>query len=76
MAAGDNEATKMLLDGLIASAAFPAFTVGAPVYLDDTAGDLVVAQPSTTNFAIRVVGEAVSATVLHFHPSNDYIVKV
>ena len=76
LAANDNGATKMLLDGVIASAAFPAFTIGAPVYLDDTAGDLVVAQPSTTNFAIRVVGEAVSATVLHFHPSNDYIVKV
>jgi len=76
LAANDNGATKMLLDGLIASAAFPTFTVGAPVYLDDTAGDLVVAQPSTTNFAIRVVGEAVSATVLHFHPSNDYIVHV
>lgn len=76
LAANDNGATKMLLDGLIASAAFPAFTIGAPVYIDDTAGDLVVEQPSTTNFAIRVVGEAVSATVLHFHPSNDYIVKV
>jgi hypothetical protein len=76
LAANDNGATKMLLDGLIASAAFPTFTVGAPVYLDDTAGDLVVAQPTTTNFAIRVVGEAISATVLHFHPSNDYIVHV
>lgn len=76
LAANDNDATKILLDGLIASAAFPAFTVGAPVYLDDTAGDLVVAQPTTTNFAIRVVGEAVSATVLHFHPSNDYIVHI
>ena len=76
VAGNDGSATKILLDGLVASAAFPAFTVGAPVYLDDTAGDLVVAQPSTTNFAIRVVGEAVSATVLHFHPSNDYIVHV
>ncbi len=76
LAANDNGATKMLLDGLVASAAFPSFTVGAPVYLDDTAGDLVVAQPSTTNFAIRVVGEAISTTVLHFHPSNDYAVHV
>ena len=76
VAGNDGSATKILLDGLVASAAFPAFTVGAPVYLDDTAGDLVVAQPSTTNFAIRVVGEAVSATVLHFHPSNDYIVHI
>lgn len=76
LATTDGSATEMLLDGLIASAAFPTFTVGAPVYLDDTAGNLVVAQPTTTNFAIRVVGEAVSATVLHFHPSNDYIVHI
>ncbi len=76
LAANDNGATKMLLDWLIASAAFPTFTVGAPVYLDDTAWDLVVAQPSTTNFVIRIVWEAVSATVLHFHPSNDYIVHI
>ena len=76
LAGNDGDATKILLDGLIASAAFPSFTVGAPVYLSDTAGDMEVAQPTTTNFAIRVVGEAVSATVLHFHPSNDYIVHL
>ena len=77
VAAGtDGNPTEVLLDGVIASAAFPAFTVGAPVYMSDTAGDMVVAQPSTTNFAIRVVGYAVSATVLHFQPSNDYIVHV
>jgi len=76
LASTDTNPTEILLDGLIASAAFPTFTVGSPVYLDDTAGDMVVAQPSTTNFAIRVIGDAVSATVLHFSPSRDYIVKV
>ena len=75
-ASGDTEPVNILVNGLIASAAFPAFTVGAPVYLDDTAGDLVVAQPSTTNFAIRIVGYALSATVLHFNPSPDYIVHI
>ena len=69
-------ATKILLDGLIASAAFPSFTVGAPVYLDDTAGDLTCTMPTTTNFAIRIVGEAISTTVLHFSPSRDYIVHI
>ena len=76
LASTDTNPTEILLDGVIASAAFPAFTVGSPVYLSDTAGDLVVAQPSTTNFAIRIVGYAVSATVLHFQPSQDYIVHV
>jgi len=76
LASTDGVATEILIDGLIASAAFPAFTVGAPVYMSDTAGDMVVAQPSTTNFAIRVLGYATSATVLHFRPSFDYIVHV
>jgi hypothetical protein len=73
-ASGDTEPTEILLYGKIRSAAFPAFTVGTPVYLDDTAGDLVVAQPSTTNFAIRIVGYAITAEDLLFNPSNDYIV--
>lgn len=76
LATTDGAATEILLDGVIASAAFPTLTIGAPVYMSDTAGDMVVAQPSTTNFAIRVLGYAVSATVLHFQPSNDYSVHV
>jgi hypothetical protein len=75
-ASTDTNPTEMLLDGVIASAAFPAFTVGSAVYASDTAGDMIVAQPSTANFAIRIMGYAMSATVLHFSPSNDYIVHV
>ena len=74
LAANADAATEMLVYGKVRSAAFPALTVGAPVYLDDTAGDLVCTQPSTTNFAIRVVGYAITAEDLMFCPSNDYIV--
>jgi len=74
VAGNDTDPTRVLLDWLIASAWYPAFTVWAPVYLDDTAWNLVVTQPSTDNFAIRIVWEAVSATVLHFNPSRDYAV--
>jgi len=74
LAASAEGATEMLVYGKVRSAAFPAFTVGAPVYLDDTAGDLVCTQPSTTNFAIRKVGYALSSTDLFFSPSPDYIV--
>jgi len=77
LAAGnDTDSSQMLKYGNIRSAGFPAFTVGAPVYLSDTAGDLVVAQPSTTNFAIRIVGYAITAEDLLFAPSPDYIVHV
>ena len=76
LASTDTNPTEILLYGKIRSAAFPVFTVGSPVYLSDTAGDLVVTQPSTTNFAIRKVGHALSAEELMFNPSNDYIVHV
>jgi len=76
LAANADAATEMLVYGKVRSAAFPAFTVGAPVYLSDTAGNIQVAQPSTTNFAIRICGYAISATDLLFNPSNDYIVHV
>ena len=74
LASTDTNPTEMLLCWKVRSAAFPAFTVGSPVYLDDTAGDLVVAQPSTTNFAIRKVGNALTAEDLMFNPSNDFII--
>jgi len=75
-AGGDTDPTKMLLIGKVRSAAFPAFTPGAAVYLDDTAGALVVAQPSTSNFAIRIVGFASTVEDLMFNPDNAWIVHV
>ena len=76
LAANADAATEMLVYGKVRSVAFPAFTVGAPVYLSDIAGDLTSTQPSTTNFAIRVCGYGVSAEELFFCPSPDYIVHI
>ena len=76
LAGADTEPTEMLLYGKIRSASFPVFTVGSPVYLSDTAGDIQVAQPDTTNFAIRKVGIALSAEELMWSPSPDYIVHI
>ena len=76
LAAGaDGNATKMLLWGKIrADANFPTLTVGAPVYMSETAGDIVVAQPTTASVAIRIVGFGNTADELFFCPSPDYIV--
>lgn len=74
-AASDGNATKMLLWGKIrADSAFPALTVGAPVYMGETAGDIVVTQPTTADVAIRVIGQGNTADELFFCPSPDYIV--
>jgi hypothetical protein len=73
-AAGNGSATKMLLWGVVnAATAFPSLTINAPAYVSETAGDIVVAQPTTTDVAVRVVGFAITADELFFNPSPDYI---
>jgi hypothetical protein len=71
-AAGDGEATNILLIGKIrADAVFPAFTKYAPVFLSPTtAGDLTNTAPSTAGQFIRCVGQAITATELWFNPDN------
>jgi hypothetical protein len=68
-AAGDASATTMLLHGIVrADTAFPALTIGAPVYVSETAGDIVVTQPTTTDVVIRIVGVAITADEIFFNP--------
>lgn len=73
--AGTNgNACTILLQGVIrADANFPALTINAPVYASETAGDIVVTQPTTTDVVIRVVGFALTADSIYFNPSPDYI---
>jgi hypothetical protein len=77
LAAGDGQATKMLLLGTMRSAKFPAsIALGAPVHISGaTAGAIVAAQPTTTDYVIRVVGFAITAepNTIYFCPSPDYI---
>lgn len=73
-AAADGNATTMLLIGIIrADAAFPDITIGAPVYVSTTVGDIQVAQPSGVDDVIRRVGFGLTINEIYFNPSNDYI---
>lgn len=73
-AASDGDPTVILLDGNIrADTAFPALTIGAPVYAGTTAGDIQVAQPSGTDDVIQVVGFALTADSIIVRISPDYI---
>ncbi len=72
-AAGDASATTMLLYGKIRSATLPALTVGAPVYLGTTLGDVQVAAPSGSTDIVRIVGYGNTAEDLFFNPENDWI---
>lgn len=74
-AAGDGSATRMLVYGKIrADANFPTLTIGAPAYVSTTPGDIQTAQPSGTDDVIRIAGYGITADVLLFNPSNDWIV--
>lgn len=68
----DGTAVTVLLHGIIrADANFPALTIGAPVYASTT-GDVVVAQPTTTDYVIRIIGYALTADELYFNPGNSW----
>lgn len=76
-AAADGDPTTILLNGAVrADTAFPALTINAPVYAGETAGDIVVTQPTTTDVVIRVLGFALTADAIIFNPSSDYTTHV
>lgn len=70
-AAADGDPTVILLIGKIrADANFPTLTIGAPVYVSTTTGDVQVAQPSGTDDVIRIVGYGNTADELYFNPAS------
>ena len=76
-AAADGNATKILLHGNVrADTAFPTLTIGAPVYVGTTAGDVQVAAPTGADDVVRVVGYALTADSMLFMPSPDHITHV
>ena len=76
-AAADADPTTILLYGQIrADAKFPALTIGAPVYVGETAGAIQVAIPTGADNVIRVVGRALTADEILFNPSQDHQITV
>lgn len=74
-AAGDGSVTKMLLMGTIrADTAFPALTIGKPVYMGETAGAVVTTAPSTADVCVRIVGHALTADELFFNPEKTIVI--
>jgi hypothetical protein len=76
-AANDGSATKILLMGKVrADTAFPALTVGAPVYMGTTAGDVQTTAPSGATDIIRCVGYGIGADTLYFDPDTTTLEHV
>jgi hypothetical protein len=74
-ASTNGNATSMLLQGTIRSAAFPAsIALGAPLFISGTAGDITATAPTTTDSVTRIVGYAITAepNSIYFNPDFTY----
>ena len=73
-AASEDAATTILLYGKVrADAAFPTLTIGAPVHIGVTAGDIQVAAPSGSGDIVRIIGYGNTANELFFCPDKTYL---
>lgn len=73
----DGNPVTVLLMGIIrADAVFPALTIGSQVFASETAGDVTVTKPTTTDAVVRCLGSALTADEMFFNPSPDFITAV
>lgn len=73
IATSGNPCLVALPGSFVHATAFPTMTIGAVMYMSETAGVITATQPTTTDAAIRVIGVAVHADKIFFYPSQDYI---
>lgn len=76
VAATDAALLVALPGSFVYATAFPTMTIGATMYMSETAGAITATQPVTTDAAIRVIGFAVHADKIYFNPSGDWITHV
>jgi len=68
------QALKVALPGsFVRNDAWTWATPGAPLYLSTTSGAISDNPPAATDEAVRVVAWVVTADVIYFNPSGDYI---
>jgi hypothetical protein len=72
MAIGVQFNSGMMLRGYAYRSAWN-WTPGQVLYLSTTDGDITSTQPSGTSDIVRVVGYAISADIIYFNPSQDWI---
>jgi hypothetical protein len=68
--------TKLLLNGTIRSAAFPAsIALGVPLYVSPTPGVITITAPSTALQIVRIVGWAVTVepNTIYFAPDTTWL---
>jgi hypothetical protein len=69
----NGQAMKVSLNGSFVRNDSWSWTPGSTLYVSGTSGQITTTQPSATDAVIRVLGFALTATVIYFNPSVDYI---
>ena len=68
----DSDVDGMITRGFVYLGTDPGGSVGAQVFLSETANAATTTAPSTSGAIVRVIGHKVATNVIYFNPSNDY----
>ena len=69
----DGQAMNVALAGSFVADASWSFGVGVPLYVHTTAGGITTTKPTGSGDVVRTVGYSLSATMIFFDPSPDYV---
>ena len=69
----DTQAMNVALPGSFIADASWSWTVGVPLYISGTLGGIVEAKPTGSGNVVRTVGYSLTATIIFFNPSSDYV---
>ena len=69
----DGQAMNVALSGSFVRDDTWNWTIGVPLYMDTTDGAITATKPTGSGDAVRTVGYAVTADIIFFNPSSDYV---
>ena len=69
----DGQAMNVALSGSFVRDDTFNWTIGVPLYISGTLGAITETKPTGTGDVVRTVGYAVTADVIFFSPSSDYV---
>ena len=69
----DTQAMNVALAGSFVRDDTWSWTPGVPLYVSGTLGAITATKPSGSGDVVRTVGYAVTADVIFFNPSSDYV---
>jgi len=72
IALGSNATAGMLLQGFFYKSSH-GFTIGAPLYVSNTAGAFSNSRPTGTGDYVRIIGYATSANYIYFDPDKTWV---